>query len=147
MIKWDCKSYGELSLDELYKILQLRIQVFVVEQNCVFQDCDDKDQESFHFMGWEKDELIAYTRIMPDGLAYDDYSIGRVVTSQSVRKTGVGRELLKRSIAMLYELFGKVSITIGAQLYLKNFYESFGFAQSGAVYLEDGIEHIKMKLN
>ncbi len=147
MIIWSCKSFTELTNEELYKILQLRIEVFVVEQNCVFQDCDDKDQQSYHYMGWQGDKLVAYTRLMPPGIAYANSSIGRVVTSSLVRGNKIGRELMKRSINKMIELFGKVSITLGAQLYLKNFYESFGFAKTGDIYLEDGIEHIKMQLN
>ncbi len=147
MIIWSCKSFIELTNEELYKILQLRIEVFVVEQNCVFQDCDDKDQQSYHYMGWQGDKLVAYTRLMPPGIAYANSSIGRVVTSSLVRGNKIGRELMKRSINKMIKLFGKVSITIGAQLYLKNFYESFGFIKTGDIYLEDGIEHIKMQLN
>lgn len=147
MIKWECKSFTELTNDELYKILQLRMEVFVVEQNCVFQDCDDKDQQSFHFLGWQQKKLVAYTRIMPAALVYKEPSIGRVVTSSSVRGTQTGRELMKRAIDKLYELYGRTSIKIGAQLYLKNFYGSLGFVTCSEVYLEDGIEHIKMKLD
>jgi ElaA protein len=123
------------------------MEVFVVEQDCVFQDCDDKDQQSYHYMGWQRDKLVAYTRLMPPGIAYANSSIGRVVTSSLVRGNKIGRELMKRSINKMIKLFGKVSITIGAQLYLKNFYESFGFIKTGDIYLEDGIEHIKMQLN
>jgi ElaA protein len=147
MITWSCKSFIELTNEELYKILQLRMGVFVVEQNSVYQDCDDKDQHSYHYMGWEKDKLVAYTRLMPPGIAYSSSSIGRVITSPLVRGKNIGRDLMKGSINKMIELFGKVSITIGAQLYLKNFYESFGFIKTGDIYLEDGIEHIKMQLN
>jgi ElaA protein len=147
MITWSCKSFTELTNEELYKILQLRMAVFVVEQNCVYQDCDDKDQQSYHYMGWKKNKLVAYSRLLPPGIAYANPSIGRVVTSPLVRGNKIGRELMKRSINKTIELFGKVSITIGAQLYLKDFYESFGFIKTGDIYLEDGIEHIKMQLN
>lgn len=147
MINWECKSFNELSNEELYKILQLRIEVFVVEQNCVFQDCDDKDQASFHFLGWRQNKLVAYTRLMPAGIAYEETSIGRVVTSPSARGSQTGRELMIRSIDKLYELFGRSPIKIGAQLYLKKFYSSLGFIACSDIYLEDGIEHIKMKLN
>lgn len=146
-INWSCKAFIDLTPAELYSIIQLRNEVFVVEQNCVYQDCDDKDQHSFHFLGWQKDKLIAYTRLIPQGLSYEEASIGRVVTSQVVRGKNVGKELMERSINKLYELFGIVSIKIGAQLYLKPFYESLGFAQCSETYLEDGIEHIKMLLH
>src|SRR5450759_5590166 len=84
-ITWSCKAFNTLTPDELYSILQLRNEVFVVEQNCVFQDCDDKDQQSYHFMGWQHNKLIAYTRLMPAGLAYEEISIGRVIISPSIR--------------------------------------------------------------
>lgn len=147
MIYWLCKKFDDLTPHELYAILQLRNEVFVVEQNCVFQDADDKDQSSFHLMGWKNDKLIAYTRLVPPTIAYEESSIGRVVTSPSLRKTGIGTELMERSIKKLKELFGNDPIKLGAQLYLKKFYESFGFKQSSEVYLEDGIEHIEMILS
>ena len=144
---WSCKSFDTLTSAELYSILQLRNEVFVVEQNCVYQDCDDKDPQSHHFMGWQQNKLVAYTRLIPAGVAYDEISIGRVVTSPSVRGNKIGKELMQRSIEKLHELFGKSAIMIGAQLYLKRFYESLGFVQCSNIYLEDGIEHIKMILN
>jgi ElaA protein len=143
-IQWLLKKFEELSPYQLYSILQLRNEVFVVEQNCVFQDADDKDQNSHHLMGFDNNKLIAYTRIVPPGEAYEQASIGRVVTSSSVRKLGAGKELMKQSINAVYSLFGNQPIKIGAQLYLKKFYESFGFEQTSDVYLEDGIEHIYM---
>ena len=143
-IKWTCKSFHELSVNELYAILQLRSEVFVVEQNCVFLDMDDKDQKSWHVCGWQNEKLIAYTRLVPPNVAYTYPSIGRVVTSSLARRTGVGRKLMEYSIEKLFSLFGKQTIKIGAQLYLKNFYESLGFSQSSEIYLEDGIEHIEM---
>lgn len=146
MTKWTCKKFEELSNEELYKIIQLRLSVFVVEQNCPYQDCDDKDQESWHMMGWHNNQLMAYSRLIPPGIAYEDPSIGRVVTSKSVRGTRMGKELMVRSVEHAHHLFGKVPITIGAQLYLTRFYESVGFTIISDVYLEDGIEHIKMRL-
>ena len=89
-LKWVCKSFDELTVDELYSILQLRNEVFSVEQNCVYQDADNKDQSSFHFMAWQEEKLLAYTRILPAGIAFDMVSIGRVVTSPGVRRTGMG---------------------------------------------------------
>ncbi len=147
IIHWECKPFNTLTPDELYSILKLRIEVFVIEQNCVFQDCDDKDQESYHYMGWQKNKLVAYTRLMPAGLAYEEISIGRVVTSPIVRHSHIGKELMTNSIEKLHDLFGKLPIKIGAQLYLKRFYESLGFIQSSKIYLEDGIKHIKMIRN
>jgi ElaA protein len=144
MIKWVLKKFDELTPLELYSIVRLRNEVFVVEQNCVFQDADNKDPASYHLMGWENEKLIAYSRIIPAGIAYDLPSIGRVVTSPEARRNGTGKELMKESIEAIKKLFGNVSIKLGAQLYLKNFYESFQFIQSSKVYLEDGIEHIEM---
>lgn len=146
-ITWSCKAFDQLTTSELYSILQLRNEVFIVEQNCPYQDCDNKDAEADHFMGWYQNRLVAYTRLLPAGLAFEELSIGRVVTSPSIRGMKAGRELMLRSIEKIYELHGKNAIKIGAQLYLKDFYESLGFTQCSDVYLEDGIEHIKMICN
>jgi ElaA protein len=145
-ITWSIKQFDELITHELYQILQLRSEVFVVEQNCVFQDMDNKDQVSWHLMGWHNDLLAAYTRLVPAGISFAEISIGRVVTSPKMRKSGTGRLLMEKSIATAYNIFGKKPIRIGAQLYLKRFYESFGFQQSSEIYIEDGIEHIEMLL-
>ncbi len=144
-IQWILKKFEELTPYQLYAILQLRNEVFVVEQNCVFQDADDKDQDSYHLMGFLNNKLVAYTRLVPPGVVYPDISIGRVITSHLVRRTGTGKELMQQSIDDCYRLFGKAPIKIGAQLYLKKFYEFFGFQQISDVYLEDGIEHIYMR--
>src|SRR5687767_565074 len=126
-IQWIEKKFEDLTPYELYAILQLRNEVFVVEQVCVFQDADDKDQGSHHLMGFTDNKLVAYTRLVPPGHIYPEASIGRVVTSPKVRRSGAGRELMQRSIDHCYHLFGKGAIRIGAQFYLKNFYASFGF--------------------
>ncbi|HWJ30043.1 MAG TPA: GNAT family N-acetyltransferase [Flavisolibacter sp.] len=145
-IHWSLKKFEELTPFELYAIMQLRIEVFIIEQNCVFQDADDKDQGAWHLMGLQNHKLVAYTRLLPQGAAYEQASIGRVVTSPSVRREGAGRLLMRESIKQVYGLFGVGSIKIGAQLYLKKFYESLGFQQISDIYLEDGIEHIYMIL-
>ncbi|MEO6288562.1 MAG: GNAT family N-acetyltransferase [Ginsengibacter sp.] len=146
MINWQCKKFSELTVAELYKILQLRNEVFVVEQNCPYQDCDGKDLHSYHVTGLNDDKLIAYTRLLPPGISYPDAaSIGRVLTSLSVRKQESGKQLMVYSLNKSYELFGNIKVIIGAQLYLTRFYESFHFKQTGTVYLEDGIEHITME--
>ncbi len=146
-IQWLLKKFEDLTPHQVYAILQLRNEVFVVEQNCVFQDADDKDQDSYHLMGFYQNLLVAYTRIVPPGVIYEQASIGRVVTSPSVRRHGAGKLLMQQSIQSVYELFDKVPIKIGAQLYLKAFYQAFGFEQISEVYLEDGIEHIYMLKN
>ena len=144
---WSCKKFDELTANELYAILQLRNEVFVVEQNCVFQDADNKDQYSYHVMGWKNHKLIAYTRIVPAGISYAETSIGRVVTSPEERGTGIGKELMQKSIEASNMIYGRIPIRIGAQLYLKKFYESFKFQKTSDIYMEDGIEHIEMLLN
>ena len=144
-LTWTYQSFNELSASQLYAILQLRIEVFSVEQNCVYQDADGKDQHSFHLCGWDADRLAAYCRLLPTGLSYDHPSIGRVVTSPHYRKGGHGRVMMQKAIAQSIEQFNDKVIIISAQLYLKNFYESIGFVQMSDTYLEDDIPHIKMQ--
>jgi ElaA protein len=139
-----CRHFNELKPKELYEITWLRNEVFVVEQNCVYQDADHKDHKAFHLMGWMGDDLAAYTRLLPPGVSYEEISIGRVVTNPKHRRSGLGKELMTASIQKCYELFGFGPIKIGAQVYLTKFYNSFGFVQCSEVYLEDGIEHISM---
>ena len=147
-VTWSLKEFSALTVDELYAILKLRNEVFVVDQNCVFQDADGKDPHAWHLMGYdENNQLAAYTRLLPAGASFDEASIGRVVSADFARNSGIGKKLMTESINKLYSLFGKQPIKIGAQLYLKRFYESFGFQQSSDVYLEDGIEHIEMLLS
>jgi ElaA protein len=145
-ITWYHRHFKALNTTELYQILQLRNEVFIVEQNCPFQDLDDIDFKSFHLIGFDvvTQKIVAYTRIVPAGVSYEEASIGRVVTSPLARGGGIGRELMQKSIVLFEELYGGISIKIGAQLYLKKYYESFGFEQVDEVYLEDGIEHILM---
>lgn len=146
-IDWVCKHFSELTTEELYQILRLRSEVFVVEQNCVFLDLDNKDAACHHVMGRRENQLLGYSRIMPPGISYAESSIGRIVSSPTARGLGVGRELLPYSIAALYRLHGKRDIRIGAQCYLKEFYESYGFVQTGEIYPEDGIDHVEMLLS
>ena len=146
-IDWIYKKFSDLSPLELYQLLRLRSEVFVVEQNCVFLDMDNIDQQCFHLLGSAENKLVAYARIVPPGIVYTEPSIGRVVTSPSVRKHGFGKLLMQQSIDLVHKLFGNSSIKIGAQYYLKEFYSSFGFQQVSDVYLEDGIEHIYMLKN
>lgn len=145
-INWYCRHFSELSAEELYDILQLRIEVFVVEQNCIYQDCDGKDQNAWHLCGYDERNLIAYCRILPKGIAYQEAaSIGRVVTKNNARGKKLGKELMQRAIQNVRNLTGETEIVLSAQLYLKRFYEHLGFVPEGDVYLEDNIEHIKMR--
>ena len=145
MIRWQLKSFHELTAAELYAIMRLRAEVFIVEQNCPYQDADGKDLKSHHLMGYDAgDGLVAFSRLLPPGVSYAEASIGRVVSSPKVRRTGAGRELMKQSLLEMEKLFGKGPVRIGAQAYLRKFYEDFGFVQEGEEYLEDGIPHIIM---
>ena len=138
------KKFSELNITELYEILQLRSEVFVVEQDCVYQDIDFKDQKSLHVFGYKKDKIIAYTRIFKPGDYFDKASIGRVLVVASERKHGFGHDLMKASIRAINIHFKVKETTISAQKYLKKFYETHQFTQIGNEYLEDGIPHIRM---
>jgi ElaA protein len=146
-IRWSLKQFAELSPFELYDILRLRSEVFVVEQQCIFLDMDDKDQQAHHLQGRLDDELIVSVRILPPGLAYDEPSIGRVVGSPRHRGLGAGKLLMEEAIKATHTLYGQQPIKIGAQQYLKKFYEDLGFIQCSETYLEDDIPHIKMIRN
>lgn len=139
-----CKPFDSLTVKELYAILRLRSEIFVVEQNCVFLDMDNKDQSCQHLMLYQNKELMAYARIVPAGISYQQASIGRIVSSNAARGKGFGKQLVQLSIDNCKRLYGNKPIKIGAQLYLKAFYESFGFVTSSEVYDEDGIDHIEM---
>lgn len=145
------KSFSELTITELYQILQIRSEVFVVEQDCVYQDLDGKDQKALHVFGFNSeisgDKIMAYTRLFKPGDYFKNASIGRVVVAASERKYGYGHHLMKASIKAIKENFKVDAITISAQVYLKNFYESHQFKKVGEEYLEDGIPHIRMDRN
>ncbi|MCC7246110.1 MAG: GNAT family N-acetyltransferase, partial [Saprospiraceae bacterium] len=136
MLQFTCLPFDQLTPLELYEILQLRQEVFVVEQNCPYLDCDDKDQPAWHLMGRnEAGQLICYTRLLPRGIAYPDYcSIGRVISLPKARGTGAGKALMEKSIEMCRFLFPNEHIKIGAQTYLLRFYEGFGFRSTGEEY-------------
>ena len=144
MYKTIIKTFDQLTTTELYEILRLRSEVFVVEQDCVYQDLDDKDEKATHLFYSKNKKVVAYTRLFKPGDYFDKASIGRVVVQKVYRKDGLGHELMKESINAIKELFNTTSVTISAQLYLKKFYEVHGFIQDGDQYLEDGIPHIKM---
>ncbi|GAA4273269.1 GNAT family N-acetyltransferase [Aquimarina gracilis] len=143
-LRFEVKRFDELITPELYKILRLRAEVFVVEQDCVYQDIDNKDQKALHVIGYKNDNIVAYTRIFEAGNYFEQTSIGRVVVSEEERKYGYGHDLIKESIWAIEKHFGATDIKISAQTYLKKFYETHGFQQIGEEYLEDGIPHIGM---
>jgi len=149
MCHFKCKSFSELTTDELYEIIALRQEVFVVEQDCPYLDADGKDQQAWHLTGFDKDEkLIVYARIAPKGVFYENYvSISRIVSSPSVRGKGMGKKLIIESLVTIEKLFSNQEIKISAQCYLTRFYNSFGFETIGEEYLEDNIPHIAMIRN
>ena len=138
------KSFDELTNHEMYNMLRLRSDVFVVEQNCPYLDLDNKDQKGFHLLYYVDNELAGVTRLLPKGVSYDEVSIGRVVIAKSYRGLGLGVKLMEASIEGCEEKFGKGPIRISAQYHLSKFYQSLGFVEQGEVYDEDGIPHIGM---
>jgi len=145
-ITWKIKPFADLSLSELYSILELRSLVFVVEQNCVYQDLDNKDQKAMHLLGEIDGKLMAYARLFDAGIYFENTSIGRVIVHPEARAQKFGHQLMYQAIEQIKRLFDKEKITISAQLYLQKFYESHGFIQTSDVYLEDDIPHIEMKI-
>ena len=144
-IQWKIKSFENLSVNELYDILRLRSEIFVVEQNCVYLDLDGKDKLALHLFGEFEGKIVAYSRLFKAGISFDNASIGRVVIDAKYRDRKWGHDLMREAIAGIKTHFGESKITIGAQLYLKKFYESQGFVQTSEMYLEDDIPHIEMK--
>lgn len=147
-MNWSVIPYSDLSLDDFHDILSLRVEVFVVEQDCVYQEVDGKDKASFHLIGKDEDNnILAYSRILPGGISYDEPSIGRVVVSKRSRNKGLGRVMMNECLNFMYKEFPGQSIRISAQTYLKKFYEEIGFQDTGKSYLEDGIPHLEMLLS
>jgi ElaA protein len=145
-LQWHYKQFDELSSKELYEILLLRSLVFVVEQNCVYLDLDGKDQSSYHLWASLNDMIVAYVRLLPPGLSYDEASIGRVITHPDHRKNGFGIDLMNHAIERTLHQFNATDIRISAQCYLEQFYGNLGFKIIGVPYLEDGIPHVEMLL-
>lgn len=144
-LSWSIGYFNELTTNQLYEILALRQEVFIVEQECAYPDADQKDQNSFHLMGYnDQNELMAYSRIVNPGISYKEPAIGRIVTSPKCRGKGIGKQLMVRSIQESERLFGSVSIRLSAQCYLIKFYESHQFKVVSEEYLEDGIPHVEM---
>tara|TARA_R110002049_G_scaffold50539_7_gene143449 strand:- start:2622 stop:3062 length:441 start_codon:yes stop_codon:yes gene_type:complete len=141
------KTFTELSIEDLYNILQLRSEVFVVEQDCVYQDIDGKDAKALHIIGYKNDTIVAYTRIFKPGDYFNEASIGRVVVKQSERKHKYGYVIMEKSINAIQEYLKETSVKISAQEYLISFYTKLGFKKIGEIYLEDGIPHTAMVKN
>jgi len=144
-IQWQIKSFENLSVHELYDIMRLRSVIFVVEQNCVYLDLDGKDKVALHLFGEYEGKIVAYSRLFKAGISFENASIGRVVVDANYRDRKWGHDLMREAISGIKNHFGESKITIGAQLYLKKFYESHGFVQTSEMYLEDDIPHIEMK--
>lgn len=144
-LKWQIKPFEAFSVNELYQVLRLRSEVFVVEQNCVYQDIDNKDQKALHLLGEFEDKIVAYARLFKANDYFDQASIGRVIVDANYRDKKWGHDLMREAIAGIEFHFNETKITISAQLYLQKFYESHGFVQTSEMYLEDDIPHIEMK--
>lgn len=144
MIKIITKTFNELTTQELYNLLQLRSEVFVVEQDCVYQDMDGKDQKALHVLGYKDEKLVAYTRLFQPGEYFKEASIGRVVVKENERKFKYGYDIMKASIEVIKQHYNETTIKISAQTYLKRFYNNLEFFEVGEEYLEDGIPHIAM---
>lgn len=147
MLDISAKTFQQLSLNELYYILQLRSEVFVVEQDCVYQDVDGKDQKALHIIGKKGDKIVGYTRVFKPGDYFKESSIGRVVVSKKERHLNYGEQLMKASIYAIEANFNTKEIKLSAQKYLEKFYNNLGFITEGEPYLEDGIPHIAMVKN
>lgn len=143
-MKISIKTFKQLSKTELYNILQLRSEVFVVEQDCVYQDIDGKDEKALHVLGIKNNEVIAYTRCFKPGDYFNEASIGRVVVKQSQRKFKYGNDIMNTSIEAIKHNYNTTIIKLSAQCYLNQFYTNLGFNPIGEEYLEDGIPHIAM---
>ncbi|MCZ8196574.1 MAG: GNAT family N-acetyltransferase [Flavobacterium sp.] len=143
--KWKIKPFEALSVAELYSVLQLRSEVFVVEQNCVYQDIDGKDVKALHLFGEYDGKTVAYARLFKPNDYFENASIGRVIVSQNYRDKKWGFDLMQQAINAIETHYNETKITISAQLYLQRFYESMGFVKTSDVYLEDDIEHIEMR--
>ncbi|MDX2361190.1 MAG: GNAT family N-acetyltransferase [Crocinitomicaceae bacterium] len=145
---WQIKPYIDLTLNEFHDIIALRMKIFVVEQDCPYQDLDGKDKKSYHLIGRNgMGDIVATARIMPPGLGYDDAAIGRVVVDEELRGKGLGHGIMKECIKYALVEFGKAPIMISAQKHLEKYYGQHDFVSTGNEYLEDGIPHVEMRLD
>ncbi len=141
---WKIKKFKDLTAEELYKILKLRSSVFVVEQECIYQDCDGKDLDAYHLFCMDKNKVIATLRILDKGVSYDEISIGRVAVDKEYRRNNLGRKAMEEALNFIKCTYGEAKIKISAQVYIKDFYKSLGFKECSKEYLEDNIPHIEM---
>jgi ElaA protein len=143
-VNWQIKKFEELNVEEIYEILRIRNEVFIVEQECAYQDCDGKDKSSYHLFLKDNNKIIAYVRILEKGVSYDETSIGRVLVHKDYRRKGISKELMLKAISFIELNLNETEIKIQAQAYLINFYKSLGFREVSSEYLEDNIPHIDM---
>jgi ElaA protein len=141
---FEFKPFTELTNEELYDIFQLRSEIFVVEQNCVYNDLDGLDKQAVHQFSRKDGEMVAYSRLLKPGTRFPEFSIGRVVVKESVRGTGLGKQMMVEAINFILNEWDAKRIKISAQRYLQNFYENLGFEVVTNEYLEDGIPHVGM---
>lgn len=148
-MNFECLPFTDLSTTQLYEILHLRSEVFVVEQTCAYQDLDRKDTQTGvqHLMMFDNKQLFGYARLLPPGISYDNSSIGRIIISPIIRDKGLGRLLIQEAIDRTFVLWPNVGITIGAQSHLSKMYQNFGFNEISEHYLEDGILHVDMQID
>lgn len=143
-MNWKIKKFNELTVEEMYKILALRNEIFIVEQECPYLDCDNKDLKSYHLFAEENGEIVSYLRVLEKGVSYDEISIGRVAVKKNYRGNGISREMMLKAIEFIENELLETTIKIQAQAYLINFYSSLGFEAVSEEYLEDNIPHIDM---
>ncbi|WP_418223709.1 GNAT family N-acetyltransferase [Clostridium isatidis] len=143
-MEFKIKTFDELSNEELYSILRLRSEIFVVEQNCVYQDMDNKDLKAFHLIAIDEGQIVAYLRILNKGVSYKEISIGRVVVKKEYRRRKLGLEIINRAIDYIKNIMKENEIRISAQVYAKNLYKKAGFKEVSEEYLEDDIPHVEM---
>lgn len=143
-LNWHVNSFESLSNEDLYNILQLRINVFMIEQNCLYPECDNKDLVAHHLYAKSENKIVAYARLLPPGISYKDASIGRVIVSETFRNYNIGSELMNRAIQETLHFYPNDTIRISAQAHLEKFYQNLGFNTESDEYLEDDIPHIEM---
>lgn len=143
-MNWNVKKFEELKCEEIYKILQIRNKIFIVEKKCAYQDCDGKDKKSYHLYLEDKGEVISYSRILLRKVSYNEVSIGRVLVNKNYRGMGIARKMMIKAINFIEKNLGEKEIKIQAQCYLIHFYKSLGFKEISNEYLEDNIPHIDM---